>query len=441
LRVAAFVIVFLTYLVYLRGFGDSSFYYDSLNYWALGDTFGTPGHFSLVDFNSDIRGYALPLFNHVLASTATTAGIGDVSVVQIFGSLEVALLGVVLIPRLVRALWPAACVTTARVLLFNGVVFIFWRDHLGFPLSDFPAATLALTGVLAVSRRSPLGYVLAGLTIGLAWNVRQAYFMMLLFVLVLVVVRAAPRRAPLRALRNVGLVLAGVLVVSIPQMLINHHQAGSWSPTVRETRDVTLGNLSQGLRAQRYETYVGTGTQSPSVRYADPSTQAVLRQEGLTKVGSYSQYARIVERHPAEMVAAWARRIFNGLDVRYSTPYIHDLGATSEWLSLLDYTLLFAALARLLLPAFRRSVGKVGWPEALALCCACIPAIPCASEPRYYLPLQLVLYSVVLFGAGTRSGWSALGRSGQIALVIVYPAFLLACVTLSTSTVALIVRG
>ena len=47
------------------------------------------------------------------------------------------------------------------------------------------------------------------------------------------------------------------------------------------------------------------------------------------------------------MTASYARHLFNGLDVKYPTPYIRDLDNTSTALSLLQYTLLFLALARL----------------------------------------------------------------------------------------------
>ena len=431
-----FAVVFATYAIYLRVFGDPHFYYDAASYWQLGGTFGAAGHFSLLDFDSTIRGYSLPLLNRALSSVAAHTGLGSIAIVQIFGALEIALLGTVLVPRLIRVLWPAARVTPVRILVFNAILFFFWRDHLGFPLSDFPAATLALIGLLALSRRTPLGYVVAGLSLGLAWNVRQAYIATLALALVLVVVRSGIRRTPLLAARSACLIIAGVLLVSIPQMLINNENVGSWSPTIAHAEKLNMIQLAYGMQGQKNETNVGTAYPSPSVVYFDPSTRRILAPDGGV-VRTYSHYLEIVRDHPTEMVAAWARRFFNGLDVRYSTVYIHDLNATTVWFSLLNYSLIFVALARMLLPAFRRRLGRIGWPEAIVLCAACLLALPTAMEPRYFLPIQLVVYSLVVFGTGTRAGWAELGRSGQIGLAVLYPAFLLLCVTLSTSTVAL----
>jgi hypothetical protein len=431
-----FLFVFAVFEIYLRAFADPRFYYDAANYWSLSGTFGRGGHFALLDFQSAIRGYSLPLYDRALSSVASLFGVSGVTIVQLAGSLQVALLGVVLIPGVVRSVWPAAEISFVRILLLNAIIFIFWRDHLGFPLSDFPAATLGAGALYALSRRSLPGYALTGLAAGLAWNVRQGYLVMMLVVIVVVVARAGVRRASLRGAAAIALVLAGVALASLPQILINHRHFDSWSPTVYQAKLIALGNLAQGMNAQRYETYVGKGRQ-PAVFYLDPATKKVLAQEHLVAFQSYSQYVRVSWDHPIEMIGGWTRRMFDGLDVRYTTPYVHDLGSHSEWFSLLDYTLLFAAATRLLAPTFRRQLGRAGWVEALALCSATATAVPLAAESRYYLPIYLVLYSIVVFGAGTRQAFADLGRAGKITLAVLYPLFLLVCITLSASSVAL----
>jgi hypothetical protein len=432
-----FAAVFVTYAVYLRIFADRVFYFDAANYWALAGSFGSPGHFSLLDFGPSIRGYSLPLLNRLLATIASNTGMGAPTVVQLFGALEIALLGTVLLPRLVRILAPAARVTPARVLFFNAIVFLFWRDHLGLPLSDFPALTLVVIALLAIARRSPIGYLSAGLALGLAWNIRQAYVVTLVLLLILVALRAGVRRTPLVAAAAVGLVLLGVAVVSLPQSLINHRSAQSWSPTILAGKGIVLADLTYGMRAQRVDGNVGPEYAFGAVFYVDPSTQALLDRAHLTLISSYAQYARIVAHHPAEMAGGWARRVFNGLDVQYATPYVHDLDARHEWFSLIDYTLIFFAGVRLLVPVFRRRLGQIAWPEVAAVCAACIPSIPFAMESRYLLPVQFVIYALVAFGAGTRAAFAELGRGERVALAVCYVGFLLLCITLSTSTFAL----
>jgi hypothetical protein len=434
----AFAAVFSTFAMYLRIFGDPHFWWDAQQYWDLAAAYGPPGHFSLLHYDNPVRGYSLPLLNRGLATIATHTGMGNVTVVQLFGSLEAALLGTVLVPRLVKAVWSEARVTLVRVLLFNALVFLFWRDHFGFPLSDFPAATLAIGALLALTRRSFAGYAIAGLAIGLAWNVRPAYLIAMISAVVLAAFLAGIRRRPLAAAAAAALVLAGIVLVSLPQIMINKRHFDSWSPTVSAAKDLNMAQLTFGLNVQRIETNVGTTYPSSSMIYYDPSTRKILEREHITALTSYGQYLQLIPGYPAEMVGAWSRRFFNGLDVRYATVYIHDLHATGEWFSLVNYSVIFLALVRVLLPPFRRRLGRVAWAFPSILLAAAVPAVPFAMEPRYFIPIQLVIYAIVVFGRGARQALAELGRSDRMGLAVAYAAFLLLCVTLSASTIALI---
>ena len=56
------------------------------------------------------------------------------------------------------------------------------------------------------------------------------------------------------------------------------------------------------------------------------------------------------------------------------------------------------------------------------------------AEPRYYLPLTALVYLLACFGPATRA--SLLGGSTvrRVALAVAYAAFVLVCLTLSSST-------
>jgi hypothetical protein len=245
----------------------------------------------------------------------------------------------------------------------------------------------------------------------------------------------------------VALVLGGVLIASLPQMLINHHQRGSWSPLIAKGHEISLIQLWDGMHAQKYETYVGprAGYPEPGVYYLDPATRHVLEQERISPVRrsglydefpSYQRYVRMVFNHPAEMAAAYLRRIFNGLDVRYPTPYIRDLGDTSTVVSLLQYTLMFLALARLLIPDARHALGRINWAGVVVLLIACVGAVPGAVEPRFFLPLQLLIYMLVCFGPATRISLLGGGVGRRVGLAASYVAFVMVCLTLSSATLA-----
>ena len=83
--------------------GKKPFLYDSYSYWQLGDTFVRHGHWSLLNFQSPLRGYLLPLIYSGLADVATILNLSSSVVVQIFNAVLFALVGAVVVPRLVRS--------------------------------------------------------------------------------------------------------------------------------------------------------------------------------------------------------------------------------------------------------------------------------------------------------------------------------------------------
>ena len=380
----------------------------------------------------------------MLDATGGALGLGDVTVVKIFGALLAATLGVVVLPRLARALFPNAVLGWERILALNGLLFIYWRDHFDFPLADFPSLLTASIGVILLLRRGTWGYALAGLSFGLAASMRGNYwFALAAAVLVAALVPMRPWSWRTRG-TAVGLVLAGALVASLPQVLVNHRHHGTWSPSIPIASEANLVTTWLGLRAQKYETFVGPPAEypQPGVAYLDPATQRLLEEEGITPVirlgrpsfPSSSRYVQLVLEHPLAMSASYFRHAFNGLDVKYPTPYVRDLDDTSVVLSLLQYTVLFVALARLVLPGARRALGRVRWSGVVVLLSACVGVIATQAEPRYYLPLTALVYMLVCFGPATRE--SLLGRSmaRRIAGAVVYVGFVLGCLSLSSAT-------
>ena len=438
MEAACFSLVFLFYFLYLELAGDDRFYYDAANYWELRTHFRDSGGFSLLAFDAPTRGYSLPFINFIIDSVGARLRLGDVTTARVFGSLVAATLGVVVVPRLAGLLFGKAHVGVARVLALNGLLFLYWRDHLGFPLTDFPALLAVCAGLIGLLRATPTGYVVAGCGFMLAANMRPAYMPAALAAIVLAAAMPLHGQPLRRRAQAASLVITGALIIALPQAFINHRHQSTWSPLGPGSREISLLQLTQGMHNQKYETYVGPvdGYPGPEVFYLDPATAHVLEAEGLTEISSYRQYAEIAVRHPAEMAAGWTRHVFNGLDVRYSTPYVHDLEDSSVLLSLLLYTLLFVALARLLIPSARRALGRTHWVGVAVLVSPCLSAIPGAVEPRFFLPLALLAYMLVCFGPETRATLFAGSRFRRLALGVTYAAFLVGCLTLSSATLS-----
>lgn len=435
---AAFAVALLVGLLQ----SPEPFFYDSGGYWQLGETFTSHGHFSLLNFNSPVRGYLLPLIYHLWRALADALQWTYSSSAKVFNALMSALIGAVLAPRLAEIAWPHRRWGVGRRLLLVALVLVFWAGFLNYPLSDFPAFALALLALICVSKpESPGSMLLAGLACAAAIDIRPAYVLLPPLVAVLVVWAWIARRGKPHASTSMrslcaALFLVGLIVVSLPQSLSTHRHFGSWSFLPGGPVHLTSEQLTRGMFLQRYDTYVGPG-HGPEMLYGDNSGLALLRKQKGEAVNDTGQYVELLFTHPIVMGGLALSHLVNGLDQRYNTPYIKQLDTGSHrWLRAAGFAIVFLALMRALWPAARRRLAPTRWRYPLALALCGLISLPSAIETRYLLPLYLLSYLVVLLPGWPnpiRAGASGLARYRTVALVLLAGAAYTAIVVAVTS--------
>jgi hypothetical protein len=379
-----------------------AFYYDSGVYWSLNQSFIKGGHFSLLNFNSPLRGYLLPLINRGLHEIAVALEWRGSTVVKLFNALMFSLIAAVLAPRLAELAWPAQRWCIPRRIALAALLLLFWSGFLAFPLSDFPALTMAMLALVSTYRYDAPGWmILGGLACGAAIDMRPSYLLLAPILLVLIAWRwteghreehaSLPRRS-----LCVGIFIAGLLVVSLPQSLSSHRHHHTWSFIPGAADHLTSAQLSDGLFLQRYDTYVGPG-HPPQMNYLDEAGYLLLIKQKNHLVSSASQYLGLLFSHPGTVLDSLGYHIVNGLDQRYTTPYIErvDTGG-HRWLRLAGFLLVFLALVRVLWPAARRRLGPARWRYPVALMLCCLTSVPSAVETRYMLPVYVLGYILVL---------------------------------------------
>jgi hypothetical protein len=401
----AFGVTFAATLAVALSQGAKVFYFDSGNYWALGETFVKRGSFSLLNFDSPLRGYLLPLIDHGLQGLALAFGWSSSTSAKLFNVFAFSIIGALLAPLLAEISWPERRCGVRQRLALMALFVLFWSGYLNFPLSDFPALAMVLLSIVAVARTERLGWMLvAGLATGAAIDMRPSYVLLAPIVLVLVAWPWVGRcgrggggsRFVARPAVCLGLLLAGFVVVSLPQSLISHRYFSTWSFVPGTAVHLESLQLTEGLRLQRVGGYVGPG-HPPLMSYEDPSGQKLMSEQKEHTVTGLRQYLGLVSAHPVTMGSVFARHVINGLDQRYTTPYIEHLETGSHrWLRLAGFLLVFLALLRVSWPAARRSLGVARWRYPVALLFCCLTAVPSAMEPRYMMPIYLLSYMLVL---------------------------------------------
>jgi hypothetical protein len=384
---------------------EKPFFTDSGSYWELGRTFTADGHFSLLNFSDQVKGYALPLINYGLQTLAVNLTWTASSMAKLFNVLIFALIGAVLGPALVTTVWPTQPSWGLwRRLTLTALLIVFWSGFLNFPLSDFTGLAFALLTLVAVARTDRPGWMLvAGAALGLTIDIRESYVPFAPAIVAIVAwtwfdQRGTPHASAVhRALCACALVI-GFAAVSLPQSLSAHRYHGTWSFIPGASVTEPLGTFyASGIAAQAYDTYVLEGQAAVEMKYVYPAGKRLLAEQPEGKITSTSQYIGLFVSHPLVMGDMLVRHVVNGLDPLYSTPYVENLhNAGRTWGRIASFLLLFVALLRVLWPAARRLLGaaRLRYLVALALCC--VTTLPTQMERRYMLPVYLLIYVLAL---------------------------------------------
>lgn len=381
--------------------GVKPFYGDSLGYWQLAETFTHNGHFSLMNYENDLRGFVVPLFTYVLRLIAQADQASQSAVVTCSMALLFALIGAVVAPLLAEAIWPERRWGFGRRVALTALLLVFWAGNLNYPLSDFPGLAMALLALAAVARSdSPVWMLTAGVAGAAAINTRPAYVLLAPMLVGIVGLtwfrhRGSPGISWTRRGLCTGLFLAGFAAVTLPQALMLHNHYGIWRlypGTDTEASSV----LSLGMKYERLDSYEGPGGPSQILYGYGPGTQLLAAQPG-AEIKSSSQYVGLFFSHPTVMATILTQHFVNGFDVRYNSIYVERLASGGRlWLRLAGFLLAFMALVRLLWGSARRGLGQARWLYVLALFLCCLPALASHTETRYMLPIYLLSYMLVL---------------------------------------------
>lgn len=426
MRVLVVVLLYGSYFLLGGGLTGERMPYDAGHYWELAVSMQHKHRsFSLLYFQDHVRGYFAALVQYPaliirfltqcsMPTAAKAAGIGWAAVLYAG-----------LLPALWRSLAGRA-VSGGRWLLLLLLAFVFWRDHFSFTMADVPAVVLLLLALWAPGRSCWGWWMVAGLALAAATNTRPMYLGAVPGAMLLAVwwnrqhVRAE-NRAGIAAVRWMAWLLGAALALATQWMInLRHFQHNSPLVHVRtsdaQSLPVHLQQLTWGTRVLRNDADL-----HQRLVYVDSAGIELLRAEGISPYfSSYSQYGRVVIRHPISFAGRYAQHVFNGLDVWHSAPYrLHAYTNWRLWLQLLNYIVLGIGGLTLLLGrpnAYKKVSWSVKW-AFMALLGACAAGIPTSIECRYLLPLHLLLLCVAAWAAQP-GGWGRWLRRRPIWLMM-----------------------
>lgn len=427
--------VFVLYAVYLpfSGYEPRHIFYDAGEYWDLSLQFFRGGKLDFLGFQGAGRGYVGPLLLLPGRVLCRLTGCSILAASRVLGAGWAALLFGAVLP----AAWQrvkSRALENGRWLALTGLGFALWRDHFNFPLTDFPGFTLSLLGLLLLARPRPMWWLGAGLALAAVVNMRPLYAAAVPAWLGLAFYLTKNARYPGKPGLACWLALAlGAALVMGPQVLLNWRHEGRATPLVlvaaHDAHRDYLHVLSWGTRLQRYETGFFPGAHRV-LMVPDSTGIRQISRLGPGGFASYAEYFAYVGRCPASVAQRYLRHLFNGLDLWYPTPYprqVHPPGQAA------GQVLNFAALGLGLLHVLAIVRGRVRTKKRIvtgvellvgaALLLPVLAALASQTEPRYFLPLHLLVLLLAVTARPLR--WAGLQpriRPGRVVLALLLAA-------------------
>lgn len=385
--------------------GIDAYPYDSALYWQMAlDPSALPSWLF-------IRGYFYPFVMGSVVKALGWVGLSPVMGFRVFSALACAAVLTWVLPATYRLLYGGSAGPGRRVVLAL-VMAVMYPGLLLFPLSEWPALGLIWMSVYGLlrarqappaSRRQLAGWlVLSGFAAAAAYNTRTVYLFSLPLIAIALWLLFAGRRI------HLAWFAAGAILVSLPQVVINHRVHGKLSanPTVAfGEQSLFASQLWLGVRVQKYESALMPGGAS-SFQYADPAGQqlfARLQREG--PVTSVRDYVVAVARHPLEFAGIYGRHLLNGIDVRDGRMYLEKPSINRIGASLLCFTALLLAVFAIatrerqgMEPGSRATppAGHRHWLLTGALILPGLLAVPGQMETRFMVPAIAYLYTAAL---------------------------------------------
>lgn len=400
--------------------GVTRFPWDSEVYWAL----SAPEVF--FHYPKGIRGYFYPLLllpAHFLSNNLPGY---ELYPYRIISSVAFGYVLTNTLPSLYVHLFGGQ-LSLARRMVLPALVLILFPGLIIYPLSDLPAFILFISAIHFAFKIRSAGSIraasawalLAGVFSAASYNTRTIYLFPLAFLVLAIPFYVLADRSMRQRGLAVAAFVVGIVVVSVPQSIINHNTQGSWSPAViaqRTEKSLFALQLMWGITMQRYETSIDPAAPAPSRYFLDGAGERLFAKAKLEESDvTIASYLALVLQYPMEFLGIYGRHLVNGLDLRDGEVYINDVTASSQHIAVFNFLVLCAGLfvalmrftglhslqAQVKLPVGAYRVdAQPAWPAWLLLWLLPVIAIlPGAIETRFFLPLHLLVYCTLAFHA------------------------------------------
>lgn len=203
--------------------------------------------------------------------------------------------------------------------------------------------------------------------------------------------------------------LVALMVVSIPQGVINMNTNGHYSIELNSTYGVGEENLNlfmfrYGINGVRYECFVGDASigYPVAIDFLSPTGNQLLKIEKIETFKTTGEYVEFVLKYPIDVIIMYANHFVAGLDARFGEIYMQNPNSYRGMYTIANIAILFLALFGIFVEYLKskeskKYIRKVNAIIFVVLILPVIAILPAVVETRYYFPLHFLIYLFIIF--------------------------------------------
>lgn len=419
----AFCISFILFLSLSLIMNIREYYFDSVYYFELADSFMSSGHFSLMTFTPNLRGILFPLLTHVFIQFGSLFNVCKYHMYMIEASLIASIL-VSCLPIIFEPLIRKRKYDLLFRLIPTFAIMLFWRGLFLYPLSDLYSFTSLIVALSLYSRiiyrrghkprlfTQMIYSLFAGMALYFAYNTRTIY----LFpgIIAVPIILFLNRENGIR--RNICILastMVGIFSIGSIQAISNYANYGSFSIAIMYSNLFTF-QLAYGIAYSQYETCLPTANYpGAAVAFLDPVGKMIFEKEKFNYINenlTLSQYINLLLKYPLDIVGIYIRHLINMLNPVFGDVYMSQL-PPKPILTVLNYLLLFVSTIGIYVrngvEKEKRTI-KAAWMAldhnkvasiffAFIAVLSCLFILPGAVEVRFFFPAYMILYGYAAF--------------------------------------------
>lgn len=391
----------------------NEFYFDAQYYWDTArEVFWGR---NILRFPETFRGYFIPTAIYASRMVSLLLFKNEYILFWIIISLSLAILYVIILPYIFSNKVNSYKKAIRSIFLVLIVMWL-WGDFLAYPLSDYPTFFFLISGAVLWKYSEKITMKVAYLGCGLlagacfyaSYNSRAASLYAILIWIIyscLSSSRSIISNYKRSICFTVALVL-GMLVLAIPQMMINHEYIGKYSPKVYTEqhnnygKNLQVGVVYGGVLYSARETYIGAEEDYPlnGVKFKDVVGSEILEIEGISKNDfGYLDLVKIFIKYPMDVISIYTRHLVSLLSMRYREVYIKNLFSDKGGLLLFFIVFWFITVLNIVVSIHLK---RVDWNLLGMVFILLIPSILqffgfC--EIRFFLAVHFISYYYTIY--------------------------------------------